>query len=168
MISYIGSIQERRDVQDWVADGNEFNVIITTYNIATGSKEDRHFLRHSYCKSMILDEGHMMKNSSSLRYKNLMKFNIPFRLLLTGTPLQNDLIELLSLLTFIMPELFEKNAETLSKLFSYKKDDLSSTDTSFFQERIERAKKMMAPFILRRRKDQVRKAKLILGSQRFA
>jgi SWI/SNF-related matrix-associated actin-dependent regulator of chromatin subfamily A containing DEAD/H box 1 len=94
----------------------------------------------------------MMKNAGSQRYNHLMNFQIPFRLLLTGTPLQNNLQELLSLLTFIMPDLFSANSETLTKLFSYKPP---SAEDPLSHERIERAKKMMSPFILRRRKDMV-------------
>lgn len=158
-IEYSGSVEERREVQDSVYSGLKFNIILTTYNLATGSKEDRGFLRKLRCVSMILDEGHLMKNSDSQRYKYLMSFKSPFRLLLTGkfpfnqgTPLQNNLLELLSLLTFIMPDLFSANAETLQKLFSHK---LSSNGDPVLHERIERAKRMMAPFILRRRKDEV-------------
>ena len=120
--------------------------------MATGTKEDRTFLRRLRCRSMILDEGHMMKNSDSQRYKYLTAFKTPFRLLLTGTPLQNNLLELLSLLTFIMPGLFAANGETLRQLFSVKPPSLSDP---YSTERTERAKKMMSPFILRRRKDQV-------------
>jgi SWI/SNF-related matrix-associated actin-dependent regulator 1 of chromatin subfamily A len=87
-----------------------------------------------------------------------MKFNIPFKLLLTGittifilgTPLQNDLVELLSLLIFIMPDVFQSNSQALQKLFS-----VGTNDDPLSFERVERAKKMMNPFILRRRKDEV-------------
>jgi SWI/SNF-related matrix-associated actin-dependent regulator 1 of chromatin subfamily A len=89
-----------------------------------------------------------------------MKFNIPFKLLLTGitiifiigTPLQNDLVQLLSLLMFIMPDVFQTNSDALQKLFS-----VGSNDDPLSLERVERAKKMMSPFILRRRKDEVLK-----------
>jgi SWI/SNF-related matrix-associated actin-dependent regulator 1 of chromatin subfamily A len=94
----------------------------------------------------------MIKNADSQRYKHLMNLKAPFRLLLTGTPLQNNLLELLSLLTFIMPQFFQDN-NALQRLFAQK----SATDTELERQRIERAKTMMSPFVLRRRKANVLK-----------
>jgi SNF2 family DNA or RNA helicase len=52
---------------------------------------------------LVLDEAHQIKNWKSQRLQVLLKFNIQDRLLLTGTPLQNNLVELLSLLHFLTP-----------------------------------------------------------------
>lgn len=93
-----------------------------------------------------------MKNADSQRYKHLMLFKAPFRLLLTGTPLQNSLLELISLLTFIMPRLFLAN-EAIQTLFAQKE----GLDGDFAQQRIAKAQTMMFPFVLRRRKNQVLK-----------
>jgi SWI/SNF-related matrix-associated actin-dependent regulator 1 of chromatin subfamily A len=57
VVSYIGSIETRRETRDLIESGYEYYVVVTTYNIATGSKEDRRFLKHLYCDTMILDEG---------------------------------------------------------------------------------------------------------------
>ncbi|KAI8920544.1 SNF2 family N-terminal domain-containing protein [Entophlyctis helioformis] len=140
--SYTGSQAERRELQMHLEDDTSYNVLVTTYNLATGSPDDRQFLKRIHIQSLILDEGHMVKNIESNRYKHLMALKSPFRLLLTGTPLQNNLLELLALLTFVMPKMFVKMAGT-------------SDETALSRERIERAKKIMAPFVLRRRKDQV-------------
>lgn len=51
-----------------------------------------------------VDEAHRLKNDDSLLYKTMMEFKSNHRLLITGTPLQNSLKELWSLLHFIMPE----------------------------------------------------------------
>lgn len=51
-----------------------------------------------------MDEAHRLKNDDSLLYKALMEFDTNHRLLITGTPLQNSLKELWSLLHFIMPD----------------------------------------------------------------
>jgi SWI/SNF-related matrix-associated actin-dependent regulator 1 of chromatin subfamily A len=59
----------------------------------------------------------MLKNMQSMRYRNLMRIHASRRLLLTGTPLQNNLIELMSLLAFAMPNMFEDQAENLKTIF---------------------------------------------------
>ncbi|KAL5103352.1 hypothetical protein TcWFU_002920 [Taenia crassiceps] len=66
----------------------------------------------------IFDEAHMLKNMTTQRYKTLSSFQIQRRVLLTGTPLQNNLIELISLLAFVMPDLFAGgNADHLKRMF---------------------------------------------------
>ncbi|ORZ18553.1 SNF2 family N-terminal domain-domain-containing protein [Absidia repens] len=165
---YYGSQNERQDQQEDIMDDREdIHAVVTTYAIATGRIEDRNFLRRLRCKSMILDEGHMLKNYTSARYSHLMRLNVPFRLLLTGTPLQNNLQELVSLLIFIMPDVFSGNEDDVRKIFKLKnysggKDSESASSSSttnaaqmLSRQRIHRAKKMMTPFVLRRRKAHV-------------
>ena len=150
-IAYCGTQTQRREIQERVwMDQEPFHVVVTTYNMAAGTKEDRAFLRRLRCQSMILDEGHMIKNADSQRFRHLMSFNTPFRLLLTGTPIQNNLVELLSLLTFIMPDLFAEHTDTFAKLFSAK-----MKSSSLSHPIIERARSMMNPFLLRRKKQDV-------------
>ncbi len=60
---------------------------------------------------MILDEAQHIKNFKSQRWQILLNFNTRSRLLLTGTPLQNDVSELWSLLHFLMPNLFESQSD---------------------------------------------------------
>jgi hypothetical protein len=64
---------------------NDFHVIVTTYKLATGAKEDRLFLKNFQFDVCVFDEGHMLKNSMSKQYIQLMKLNANFRVLLTGT-----------------------------------------------------------------------------------
>src|SRR4051812_41460567 len=100
----------------------------------------------------------MLKNSNSSRYSTLMKLKAEFRLLLTGTPLQNNLQELISLLAFILPDLFNEKREQLQSIFKFKaktSDGASESIKLLSQERIKRARTMMTPFVLRRRKNQV-------------
>ncbi|KAF7728852.1 hypothetical protein EC973_005478 [Apophysomyces ossiformis] len=163
--AYHGSQLERFEMRIDMLESRDFNVVVTTYNIAAGHKDDRHFLRKLRCKAMILDEGHMVKNCTSVRYTNLMGLRTPFRLLVTGTPLQNNLQELVSLLTFIMPQMFQDYEEDLQKIFKFKSANSNQSKDSavgrqsvaqlLSRERIARAKKMMTPFVLRRRKADV-------------
>ena len=65
--------------------------------------EDRAFLRKLDFTYMIVDEAHTLKNPKGARYRNLSRFKTTRRLLLTGTPVQNNPKELMALLTFLMP-----------------------------------------------------------------
>jgi SWI/SNF-related matrix-associated actin-dependent regulator 1 of chromatin subfamily A len=100
----------------------------------------------------------MLKNSLSKQYLELMKLTANFRILLTGTPLQNNLTELISLLSFILPAVFAKNSEALKSIFKLKpSSSVGASAALLSQQRITRAKAMMTPFVLRRRKIQVLK-----------
>lgn len=158
---YYGSQQERADLRDILEENEgQYDVIVTTYNLASGNKYDVSFLKNRGFNVVVYDEGHMLKNSMSERFTKLMKIEANFRLLLTGTPLQNNLKELMSLLEFIMPSLFVSKKDDLSAVFRQRAKTTDSNkdyNPLLAQEAIARAKTMMKPFILRRRKDQVLK-----------
>jgi SWI/SNF-related matrix-associated actin-dependent regulator of chromatin subfamily A containing DEAD/H box 1 len=99
-----------------------------------------------------------LKNPKSLRYGRLIKIPAQFRLLLTGTPLQNNLLELAALLGFILPEIFRDRQEELDFIFKHKASTRDSDHAALLSsQRITRAKSMLTPFVLRRKKDQVLK-----------
>ena len=66
--------------------------------------QDAKMFRRKKWKYLILDEAHMIKNWKSQRWQTLLNFSSQRRLLITGTPLQNDLMELWSLMHFLMPQ----------------------------------------------------------------
>ncbi|GAA6223180.1 SWI/SNF-related matrix-associated actin-dependent regulator of chromatin subfamily A containing DEAD/H box 1 [Lates japonicus] len=155
VLVYYGSVEDRRYLRhDILNEDVEFNVIVTTYNLAIGNDYDRSLFRKLRLKYAVFDEGHMLKNMNSLRYRHLMAINAEHRLLLTGTPLQNNLLELMSLLNFIMPSMFSSSTTQLSKMFSMKSHEEQSR---FERDRISQAKLIMKPFILRRVKSEVLK-----------
>uniref|UniRef100_A0A673YWY3 DNA helicase n=1 Tax=Salmo trutta TaxID=8032 RepID=A0A673YWY3_SALTR len=125
-----------------------------SYNLAIGNDSDRSLFRKLRLKYAVFDEGHMLKNMNSLRYRHLMAINAEHRLLLTGTPLQNNLLELMSLLNFIMPSMFSSSTTQIAKMFSMKSHEEQSR---FERDRIAQAKLIMKPFILRRVKSEVLK-----------
>lgn len=99
-----------------------------------------------------------MKNPNSQRYQGLVRIPAQFRLLLTGTPLQNNLQELAALLAFIMPDIFEERAEDLNYIFKAKATTRDADHAALLSaQRIARARTMLTPFVLRRKKDQVLK-----------
>ncbi|XP_018107632.1 SWI/SNF-related matrix-associated actin-dependent regulator of chromatin subfamily A containing DEAD/H box 1 isoform X2 [Xenopus laevis] len=157
ILLYYGSQEERRHLRyDILNKVVEFNVIVTTYNCAISSAEDRSLFRRLKLNFAVFDEGHMLKNMSAIRYQHLMTLNAKSRLLLTGTPVQNNLLELMSLLNFVMPHMFSSSTSEIKRLFSSK---AKSTDeqSTFEKERIAHAKQIMKPFILRRVKNEVLK-----------
>lgn len=85
-------------------------MVLTTFEMAMREKFDLKKLQFEY---LILDEAQRIKNNQSVLSHVLRKFNTSHRLLLTGTPLQNNLSELWALLNFLMPKLFDSSQEFL-------------------------------------------------------
>ncbi|ONK57221.1 uncharacterized protein A4U43_C10F17850 [Asparagus officinalis] len=127
-----------------------FNVLLVCYSLferrSGQQKDDRKVLKRWQWGSVLMDEAHVMKDKNSYRWKNLMSVakNARQRLMLTGTPLQNDLHELWSLLEFMMPDIFATGDIDLKKVLNAEDSDL-----------IQRIKSILGPFILRRLKSDV-------------
>ncbi|XP_058645047.1 SWI/SNF-related matrix-associated actin-dependent regulator of chromatin subfamily A containing DEAD/H box 1b isoform X2 [Onychostoma macrolepis] len=155
VLVYYGSAEDRKymryEILNQIVD---YNIIVSTYNLAIGNSNDRSLFCKLKLEYAVFDEGHLLKNMNSLRYRHLMAINAKYRLLLTGTPLQNNLLELMSLLNFIMPNMFHSSTSQISKMFSMKS---SEEQSSFERDRITHAKLIMKPFILRRVKSEVLK-----------
>lgn len=149
---YYGSQADRRMLRVDLKARDDYDVLLTTYDMATGGHDDHTFLRKHGFDVCVFDEGHMLKNRKSQKYAKLLKINTRWRLLLTGTPLQNNLQELVSLLNFILPDYFTDAEEALGAIFKVRQ---GAGTSQLSQQRVERAKRMMQPFVLRRRKDQV-------------
>eukprot|EP00040_Diaphanoeca_grandis_P013119 m.66311 g.66311 ORF g.66311 m.66311 type:complete len:1225 (-) comp23673_c0_seq2:82-3756(-) len=149
-----GSVQERAVIRSNLKrNRHDYDVLLTTYNVACG-KHDKGVFRHLDFSCVIFDEGHMLKNIKSERYQTLMRLNAKSRVLLTGTPLQNNLLELLSLLNFTMPKVFAGATTDLLSFFSRQgvvDQEKSDNRTSILQK----AKSIMEPFVLRRKKAEV-------------
>jgi SWI/SNF-related matrix-associated actin-dependent regulator 1 of chromatin subfamily A len=156
---YSGSLDERRRLRRDILKKrakNPINIILTTYSYVHSQQDDRNFFqRQLNLEYSVYDEAHMLKNMNTLRYKNLLETRSKRRLLLTGTPLQNNLIELISLLFFVMPDVFQRKSQYLKLLFKTRPAD--SDFDQFYNEKIEQAKGIMRPFILRRLKSEVLK-----------
>ncbi|KAH0561494.1 SWI/SNF-related matrix-associated actin-dependent regulator of chromatin subfamily A containing DEAD/H box 1 homolog [Cotesia glomerata] len=161
IVQYYGNPDERKDIRMGWRQGelDDVDVIITTYNLTSSTPEERRLFRVLPITYVVVDEAHMLKNMSTIRYENLVRINAKHRILLTGTPLQNNLLELMSLLMFVMPSLFAGKQNDLKSLFSKNpKIAAAAKDQPFFErEQVKNAKQIMRPFVLRRLKSQVLK-----------
>ena len=156
VMPYYASQSERPGIQLQILDSRDtLNVVVTTYTLAK-QKDDNKFLRKLNPVVCVYDEGHLLKNSKSAGYDAFMRIPSQFRLLLTGTPLQNNLKELTSLLGFILPQVFREHSQDLEAIFSHKAKTSGESHAALLSDqRIARAKSMMTPFVLRRKKHQV-------------
>lgn len=116
----------------------KFNVLLTTYEMVLA---DYSHLRGVSWEVLVVDEGHRLKNSGSKLFSLLNTFSFQHRVLLTGTPLQNNIGEMFNLLNFLQPASFP----SLSS-FEEKFNDLTTA------EKVEELKKLVSPHMLRRLK----------------
>lgn len=114
VVCYKGTPQQRKQLyRDEVADGH-FNVLLTTYEFVIRDKGSLKKIAWQYA---IVDEGHRMKNNQSKFAVTLgTQYHTRRRVLLTGTPLQNNLPELWALLNFLLPAIFN-SAETFDQWY---------------------------------------------------
>ncbi|MCJ1245859.1 swr1 complex component [Trapelia coarctata] len=100
ILTYYGTQDERRLKRKGWLDNDKWNVVITSYQLVL---QDQGMFKRRGWHYLVLDEAHNIKNFRSQRWQTLLNFKTHARLLLTGTPLQNNLTELWSLLFFLMP-----------------------------------------------------------------
>eukprot|EP01127_Copromyxa_protea_P014393 TRINITY_DN39_c0_g1_i1.p1 TRINITY_DN39_c0_g1~~TRINITY_DN39_c0_g1_i1.p1 ORF type:complete len:924 (-),score=242.81 TRINITY_DN39_c0_g1_i1:725-3460(-) len=133
------------------ATGTASPVFITSYEI---SINDRAYLQKFSWKYIVVDEAHRLKNFDCKLFHELKQIKSDNRLLLTGTPLQNNLTELWSLLHFILPEVFDslKNFNAWFNFDSVFSDHSKAEATS---DVISKLHKILGPFMLRRLKSDV-------------
>ncbi|CAL6402739.1 unnamed protein product [Bathycoccus prasinos] len=160
-VLYHGSKQERANIRNTrmpvrsVVD-ETFPVIVTSFEIAMF---DRKFLQKYQFKYLIVDEGHRLKNFDCKLIRELKIIPAANKLLLTGTPLQNNLPELWSLLHFLLPDVFSSLDQFKSWFdFSEELDDKVEFAEREQQRRAKVISKLhgiLKPFLLRRLKGDV-------------
>lgn len=130
-----------------------FHVMVTSYQMVVSDVAYFQKMRWQY---MILDEAQAIKSSQSNRWKCLLGFHCRNRLLLTGTPIQNNMQELWALLHFIMPTLFDSHDE-FSEWFSKDIESHAQSNTKLNEDQLKRLHMILKPFMLRRVKKHVQK-----------
>ncbi|KAK0652809.1 INO80-like protein [Cercophora newfieldiana] len=130
-----------------------FHVMVTSYQLVVS---DVSYFQKMKWQYMILDEAQAIKSSQSSRWKCLLGFHCRNRLLLTGTPIQNNMQELWALLHFIMPSLFDSHDE-FSEWFSKDIESHAQSNTKLNEDQLKRLHMILKPFMLRRVKKHVQK-----------
>ncbi|RIB02191.1 SNF2 family N-terminal domain-containing protein [Gigaspora rosea] len=154
---YKGTPAERKALQRKYLRCLDFYVFLTTYEYIIKDKTVLSKPRWLYC---IIDEGHRMKNVNSRLSLVLSKeYNFRYRLILTGTPLQNNLPELWSLLNFVLPKIFN-SVSSFEEWFNTPFANAGGQDKIALNEEesllvIRRLHKVLRPFLLRRLKKDV-------------
>uniref|UniRef100_A0A667G935 Chromodomain-helicase-DNA-binding protein 1-like n=1 Tax=Lynx canadensis TaxID=61383 RepID=A0A667G935_LYNCA len=143
-VTYAGDKEERTHLQQDLKQESRFHVLLTTYEICL---KDSSFLKSFPWSVLVVDEAHRLKNQSSLLHKTLSEFSVVFSLLLTGTPIQNSLQELYSLLSFVEPDVFPKEqvGDFVQRYQDIEKESESANELH----------KLLQPFLLRRVKAEV-------------
>ncbi|RAL10055.1 putative RSC complex subunit (Sth1) [Aspergillus homomorphus CBS 101889] len=157
-VVYKGPPNARKQQQQQIRWGN-FQVLLTTYEYII---KDRPILSKIKWTHMIVDEGHRMKNTQSKLSSTLSQYYTSrYRLILTGTPLQNNLPELWALLNFVLPNIF-KSVKSFDEWFNTPFANTGGQDRMELSEEeqllvIRRLHKVLRPFLLRRLKKDVEK-----------
>ncbi|ATY62484.1 SNF2 family helicase ATPase [Cordyceps militaris] len=164
VVMYHGTPQQRqqiysKEIMKHLQAGRpteKFPVVCTSYEMVL---QDKAFLSRIDWEFIIIDEGHRMKNADAKLFKELQQFTSATRLLITGTPLQNNLKELWSLLHFLLPNIFT-DWDSFESWFDFSGLEDEEGTQEFIQDQMKQdlVRKMhliLQPLLLRRIKQDV-------------
>ena len=145
VVTYFGSTEARKLAHQFeLFPGNNkelaCHVVVTSYDAAQDVHVQTVFRRIPWA-GLIVDEGQRLKNDKNILYSALTSLKAPFKVLLTGTPLQNNQRELFNLLQFLDPTI---NAQALEEKYA-----------TLTKENVQELHELLRPFFLRRTKAQV-------------
>lgn len=147
---FYGKKEEREKMKAKDLKEGLFDIMITTYDIA---RKDNYAMSKLKYDLLIIDEAHNIKNSKSVLSQVIRKFIANHRLLLTGTPLQNNLQELWSLLNFLMPSIFDSSTD-FSEMFKIDSPNQLKQE----EQAVKQIHRLLRPFMLRRIKAEVERS----------
>ncbi|XP_053558254.1 chromodomain-helicase-DNA-binding protein 8 isoform X2 [Bombina bombina] len=153
-IVYHGSLASRQMIQQYemyckdskshlIPGAYKFDALITTFEMVLSDCPE---LREIEWRCVIIDEAHRLKNRNCKLLDSLKHMDLEHKVLLTGTPLQNTVEELFSLLHFLEPSQFSSEAEFLK--------DFGDLKT---EEQVQKLQAILKPMMLRRLKEDVEK-----------
>lgn len=169
-VSYSGSLAERTSLRGRILnsvnknmdsstkddDNQDFNLIVSSYDIVRNDIEFFKEVQWNYC---VLDEGHIIKNGKTKLFRAIRLINAKHRLILSGTPIQNNVTELWSLFDFLMPGFLGSERQFNSKytkpILQSRELKCSARESEAGALAMESLHRQVLPFILRRLKEDV-------------
>lgn len=152
-LSYVGPPSDRHKLK---ARLGKTDIVITSYDICRNDVETLALLSWNYC---VLDEGHLIKNPKTKVTMAVKRLRSEHRLILSGTPIQNNVLELWSLFDFLMPGFLGTEKVFWDRFAKPIAASRNSKSSSKEQESgalaIEALHKQVLPFLLRRLKEEV-------------
>ncbi|KAA1102342.1 hypothetical protein PGT21_019144 [Puccinia graminis f. sp. tritici] len=155
LVSLKGSKDERGDICQQIL-AQDFDVVLTTYELCIREKASLKKIPWEY---IVIDEAHRIKNVDSMLSQIVRLFQSRSRLLITGTPLQNNLQELWALLNFLLPDVFS-SSEDFDAWFERKRNGAEDSSSDAENSVVKQLHKVLRPFLLRRVKSDVEKSLL--------
>eukprot|EP00124_Ichthyophonus_hoferi_P002211 Ihof_evm13s141 gene=Ihof_evmTU13s141 len=141
-----GHKEEREEMVQSQLHSGTWSICVTSYEVAI---LERAAFKEFHWKYLVIDEAHRIKNEKSKLSEIVREFSSKNRLLITGTPLQNNMHELWALLNFLLPDFFG-SSEDFDQWFDVSKF-AQNTDV------VQRLHSVLKPFLLRRLKSDVEK-----------
>ena len=129
----------------------KFDIIVTSYEGVNICMKELSKINWHY---LIVDEAHRLKNENSMFSRNMRKYKKDFILLITGTPIQNNIHELWALLNFIMPDLFD-DSEVFDTYTTIEENQSEKEREKKNLKYIQSLHRILRPFILKRTKDEL-------------
>ncbi|KAK5990175.1 TATA-binding protein-associated factor mot1 [Cladobotryum mycophilum] len=151
--AYVGPPAERKAMKDRLGDTD---IVITSYDV---TRNDSEILEKYSWNYVVLDEGHLIKNPKAKITQAVKRLASNHRLILTGTPIQNNVLELWSLFDFLMPGFLGAEKVFLDRfakpIAASRYSKASSKEQEAGALAIEALHKQVLPFLLRRLKEEV-------------
>ncbi|KAI4143544.1 MAG: hypothetical protein LQ341_002890 [Variospora aurantia] len=152
-LAFVGPVWDRTRLRDQLG---KTDIVITSYEVCRNDIEILAPLNWNYC---VLDEGHLIKNPRAKTTLAVKRLASNHRLILSGTPIQNNVLELWSLFDFLMPGFLGTEKVFLDRFAKPIAASRFSKSSSKEQEAgalaIEALHKQVLPFLLRRLKEEV-------------
>ncbi|GIL69867.1 hypothetical protein Vretifemale_646 [Volvox reticuliferus] len=139
--------ERKRLVREVLGKPTSLDVAVTTYDMVNSQHFGDCLKHHLMWRYVVLDEGHKVKNEETRVSRGMRQIRRQHVLMLTGTPIQNNLHELFALLNFMYPDIFT-DASKFDKAFNLSKNKVD-------QKHLEAAHYLLRPFMLRRLKEEV-------------
>ena len=147
LLFFYGDKDERRILADHTIRKSHYDIVLTTFECSMKEKSALASINYEY---LIIDEAHRLKNDQAKFSTVVRKFKSKHRLLLTGTPFQNNLHELWSLLNFLMPNIFN-DSEEFDRVFN-----LDTATEEGQMKIVKQIHQLLKPFVLRRLKNEIK------------